>query len=57
MWIAIAVLILQKTIKSDFLEKLNNIHVYVEFYESYDQLNLPIVAEQPWGQFKIIFFE
>ena len=39
MWIAIAVLILQKTTKSDFLKKLNNIHVYVEFYESYDQLN------------------
>ena len=36
MWIAIAVLILQKTIKSDFLEKLNNIHVYVGFYASYD---------------------
>ena len=39
MLIAIAVLILQKTIKSDFFEKLNNIRVYVEFYESFDQLN------------------
>ena len=38
MLIAIAVLILQKTIKSDFFEKLNNIHVYVEFYAFYYQL-------------------
>ena len=38
MRIAIAVLILQKTIKGDFFEKMNSIYVYVEFYESYGQL-------------------
>ena len=38
MWIAIAVLILQKTIKSDFFEKMNNIYVYVKFYASNSHL-------------------
>ncbi len=38
MRVAIPVLILQKTIKSDFFEKMNNIYVYVEFYASYYQL-------------------
>ena len=56
MWIAIAVLILQKTIKSDFLKKLNNIHVYVEFYESYDQLDSTNCSWTTLGTIQNYFF-